>query len=118
MGAPPGRLPGAQQPAEKVPEPSARAAGIRRRAGGSPVWSRGVTTASLERLVGEQSEQCHHHRRHSAATAAGARLTLAARAILHATEDIEQSHVGLLPCQLEALGNSLMASFSERLTEH
>ena len=55
-----------------------------------------LTAAALERLVSEETQERHHDRRHPAAAAATAGLTLAARAILHAVEDIEQSHVCLL----------------------
>src|SRR5262249_40221959 len=69
------------------------AAGQRRPVGAA----RGLAAAeALERLVGEQCEHCHRHRRHAAAAAAAGGLRLAARAVLHAGKDIEQSHDVLL----------------------
>src|SRR4030081_1074375 len=50
----------------------------------------------LERLVSEEPQQRHREGRHPAAAAATVGLTPAAGAILHAIEDIEQSHMCLL----------------------
>src|SRR5262249_2814165 len=91
LSLPPGVAPGpswhaawfaAEQPAEDVAEPAARRAGSEgatwrdRSANSAGRWS--LTASALERLVGEEREQRHHHRRHPA-PASAARLALAAR---------------------------------------
>ena len=66
-----------------------------RRAGVYPIvaGSRGLIAAEmLDPLVGKQCQDRHGDRRHAAAC--GSRL--AARAIAHAVENVEQAHVSLL----------------------
>jgi hypothetical protein len=51
------------------------------------VWS-SLIAAAFKNFVSEEGQERHHNSRHSAATAAAAGPTLAARAILHALDDI------------------------------
>jgi hypothetical protein len=93
----------AQQPAQDIADPSARIARSHSAARGKRDWpgrvvgSNRLTASAFERLVSEETQERHHDRRHSASfttTAINtAGLALAPRAILHAIEDIEQSHV-------------------------
>ena len=93
-----GRRPVAEQTAENVREAAAAIAGCRtasgRYAGGLAAGAGGVAATPLERLVRKQSKERDDDRRHAAATAA-AGLRLAAGAILHAGENVAQSHVCL-----------------------
>jgi hypothetical protein len=49
---------------------------------------------AFECLVGKKAQERHRDRRHPAAAPAAAGLALAARAVLHAGEDILQAHRG------------------------
>src|ERR1700730_11935268 len=80
-----------------IPRASGAVAGV----GGAAriVWT-SLTAAALERLVSEETQERHHDPRHPAAAAATAGLRLAAWAVLHALDDIAQSHVCLLNAAL------------------
>src|SRR6516162_835298 len=111
-----GRL-AAEQSAADIPEASARTAGTH-----SAAWRysarlthaarRGCLAApALEPLVGEEPQQRHHDRRHTAAASA-AGLALAARAIHHTGKDIRQSHVCLLVLMSDAAPSDLAPTAS------
>src|SRR5262245_20498759 len=104
----------AEQPAEDIAEPTVRTAGGH----GAAAWRQSarlthaprrdcLTTPALERLVGEEPQQRHHDRRHTAAATAAAGLALAARAIHHASENIRQSHLCLLVLMSDAAPSDL-----------
>jgi transposase len=97
----------AEEPAENVRKPAASrsaggraaSAGKRRRPAGAARSGRLTAAQALERLVGEHAQDRHREGRHPAAggaAAAAAGCALAARAGLHAVENIEKSHVFLL----------------------
>src|SRR3954447_11790397 len=90
--------PATEEPAQNVAKPSARS----RRAGNRRVPATlrsGLSTAqnatAFHGLVGKDSENGHGHRGH-AAPGGWLRLALAARAVQHAIDDIEKSHIPLL----------------------
>src|SRR6476469_3333136 len=90
----------AEQPAENIGEAAASIARCRTASGryagrlALSAGAGGVAATTLERLVCKQSEERDDDRRHAAAAAA-AGLRLAAGAILHAGENVAQSHVCL-----------------------
>jgi hypothetical protein len=75
------------------------AAGCWRGGGGRTIAGRcGLLTPAemLERLVGQEPDQRHGERRHAAAAGPVRGVTLSARPILHAVENVHQTHHRLL----------------------
>jgi len=66
---------------------------------GRAAWSGGLAASSFDCLVGEETKKRHHDRRYPASftnATISVGLVATARTILHAIEDIDQSHILLL----------------------
>src|SRR5262249_51184641 len=85
----------AQQIAEAAAASTACAGSARRRSRATTRIAGGLSgTETPDRLEGEQSQQGHRQRRHSATAAAAGRCwhAFAARPVLHSVEDVEKTH--------------------------